>query len=180
MRRQTPPSASVNDQTNEAAARRILLEIGRRQLGGRVIIDFLPASNAAARAKLADTLKAGLKSIPKSRFGRLNADGLCDLTLPRTSLSLLEQATEPAGAGWPAKGRRFTRDWSAKAAIRTLEGALGARPSSRPRLIVGPEIADYLEGERPQWAERLKQKFGARFSIERSASMEPRDHDLAE
>ena len=171
---------AINDKINESAARRMFLEIQRRQIGGRVIVDFVPPANAATRTRLADSVKAGLKSFARSRFGKLSADGFCDFTLARTSRSHLEHATESAGAGWPVPGRRFTRDWLAKAAIRKLERALGARASARLRLIVGPEIADYLEGERPQWAERLKQKFGARFSIERSALMEPRDHDLAE
>lgn len=168
----------LNDKINLAAASFLTREISRRSIGGRVIIDFLPASGAGARATLIDAMKNGLGAMPRARFGKIAPDGLCDLTLPRERRSLLDAATEPSGSGWPVDGRRFTLDWSAKAAVRALEKELRARPSARPRLLVGRDIAAYLSDDRPQWAARLANKFGARFAIEAGASMEPRDHEV--
>ncbi|MGE0181686.1 MAG: ribonuclease E/G [Parvularculaceae bacterium] len=173
-------SAQLNDKTNLAAAGRIILELSRRSLGGRVIVDFLPPTGATARNALVDSLKAGLKEIAGARFGRIAPDGLCDFTLPRTRLSLLEQATAPAGDGWPVSGRCFTIDWSAKSAVRTLERALRRRPSLRPRLFAPAGVLRYLERDRPQWRARLAEKYGARFDIIENDKLNAGRHDLAE
>lgn len=170
----------INDKINEAAANRIVLEIQRRGLGGRIIVDFLPPSVPAARARLAELVKEALREADGARFGRLAPDGLCDLTLPRRGLSLLELATELAGEQWPVHGRRFTIDWSAKRAIGALQDALAARPSSTPRLIVADDIGTYLQRARPQWNDRLLARYGARFVIQPSPLMEQRSHDLVE
>ncbi len=172
--------ARLNDKVNVAAAARILLDLSRRSLGGRVIIDFLPPTNAQARSALVETMKTGLKRFDGARFGRIAPDGLCDFTLPRRRRSLLEEASEPVGADWPVAGRRFTLDWSAKAAIRALESALGARPSSQFRLAAAADIVRYLERERPQWRNRLAQKYGARFDIIENETLKSGTYDLAE
>jgi Ribonuclease G/E len=172
-------TGSLNDKINLAAASRLPRELTRRGVGGRVIVDFLPPSGAAARAKLSETMKEWLSRIPRARYGKLSPDGLCDLTLPRERLSLLQIATEPFGSNWPVEGRRFTLDWSARSAVRALEKELVSRPSSRLRLLVGSEIGDYLSTVRPQWSARLAQKYGARFAIEADRSMESRNHEVA-
>lgn len=171
-------SATLNDKVNLLAADRILIELSRRAIGGRVVVDFLPPTTTAARHRLAERMRSGLGAFDGARFGKLATDGLADFTLRRSRLSLLEAATEPAG-GWPVPGRRFTLDWSAKAAVRDLERALRAQPSARLRLLVGADIASYLKRERPQWTMRLAERFGARFVLEPAASMEPRQHDVA-
>lgn len=171
-------SSNLIDRTNAAAAARLLNELHRRTIGGRVIIDFLPPSTATARAAIAESLRVGLRSFKGARFGKIAPDGLADFTLPKRAMSLLERATEEAGSSWPVTGRRFTLDWSAKAAIRTLERDLRARPSARPTLLVGAEIAAYLDTDRPQWIARLQEKFGARFEIRVDAARNSRSHDL--
>jgi hypothetical protein len=173
-------SAKLNDSVNAAAADRILLELSRRSIGGRVAADFLPPSTSASRAHLGERLRSGLRAFRGARFGKLAPDGFADFTLPRVTLTLLERATEPAGADWPVPGRRFTLDWSGKAAIRALEAALAARPSSAPRLIVPTETGIYLQTERPQWNDRLVARYGARFRIEPSSSIGARRHELVE
>lgn len=160
--------ARLNDKTNAAAASRIMLELSRRGLGGRIIVDFLPPTSAAARKALETSLQEGLVGFAGSRFGRIARDGLADFTLPRKTLSLLERASE-TGSGGIRAGRRLTLDWSAKAAIRALERALASNRSGRPRLVAGVEIAAYLSDDRPQWCERLAEKFGARSAIETAA-----------
>ena len=140
----------------------------------------MPPTGATARNALVDSLKAGLDEIAGARFGRIAPDGLCDFTLPRTRLSLLEQATAPAGDGWPVSGRCFTIDWSAKSAVRTLERALRRRPSLRPRLFAPAGVLRYLERDRPQWRARLAEKYGARFDIIENDKLNAGRHDLAE
>ena len=173
-------AGASNDKINTAAARRLFPEISRRAVAGRIVVDFLPPSGGGARTQLIEAVKEGLKAISGARFGKLSPDGLCDFTLPRRNLSLLMVATEPAGDGWPVKGRRLTLDWAAKAAIRDLEGALIARPSSAPRLLVTAEIGAYLCEQRPQWLARLAERFGARFTTGRDAAREMRAHEIVE
>lgn len=173
-------TGSANDKINSEAAVRLFRERGRRAISGRIIVDFLPPSGAAARAALAELVQRLLRPIAGARFGRLSADGLCDFTAPRTRRSLLEETSEPSGSGWPVEGRRFTLDYAAKSAIGALEAALIKAPSMRPRLVVAPEIGAYLSEARPQWGARLAEKHGARFKIETNALQAGRSHELVE
>lgn len=170
--------ARVNDRVNAAAAAVLFQELSRRGIGGRVVVDFLPVGNRAARAAFLKTLADAPKDGYDCRLGELFADGLFDLTAPRTRLSLLEQASELDGAS-PRPGRRFTLDWSAKRAIGALEQVLRSAPASRPRLLAGVEIGDYLAA-RPQWRVRLAARYGARFDIVADPKLEGRSFDLAE
>ncbi|MBI1365124.1 MAG: hypothetical protein GC153_04115 [Alphaproteobacteria bacterium] len=169
----------LNDQTNAAAAARLFKELSRRAIGGRVIVDFLPPSNAGARRRLLQALDQARKDVFDCRFGKLAADGLFDLTAPRERLSLLEHSTESAGARWVRPGRRLTLDWRAKAAVRALEARLRARPSASFVLFAEPEIAAYLE-DRPQWMTRISARYGARFAMRRDQNMREPGFDVAE
>lgn len=173
-------SGRLNDKVNIAAAKALPAELSRRGAGGRIVVDFLPPSGAEARKALVEALMQASRGTFEMRAGKLSADGLLDLTAPRARLSLLEQATEPAGEGWPVQGRRFTLDWAGKRAIGALERALAARPSARPRLLAGAGLDAYFRAARPQWAERLAQRFGARFTLARDDRLEERSFDLAE
>lgn len=171
-------SGRLNDKVNRAAALAIPGELARRAIGGRVVIDFLPPSGAEARKRLVETLKQGARGVYDARFGRLSADGRFDLTAPRARLSLLDEACEPAGAGWPVPGRRFTLDWRAKEAVCALERTLAAQPKARPRLVAGAAIGAYLRDRRPQWAARLADRYGARFAIEDARRGEERAYTV--
>lgn len=168
------------DKVNAEAARRLFLELAKRGVGGRVVVDFLPPSDKDALAKLLGLLKLRARGVYPCRFGRLAPDGLFDLTAPRMRRSLLEELTEPAGDGFVRPGRRLTLDAAAKAAIGALEWRLARAGGARPRLFVAAEIGDYLTRARPQWRERLEKKFGARFSIASEARLKDRDHDLVD
>jgi Ribonuclease G/E len=170
----------VNDRVNLAALARLPGEIGRRGLGGRIVIDFLPPSGPVARTALQGEIDKAFSRSQGVRSGRLQRDGFFDLTLPKRNKSLLMQVTEDAGDGFVVKGRRFTLDWATKSAIRTLEKLLRARPSSRPKLIVGAAIDDYLRAQRPKWIDRLASRHGERFEIVLASQLDPRAHDVIE
>lgn len=170
----------LDDKVNALAANALFRELSRRGIGGRVVVDFLPPSSENARKELLAALKRAREGVCSSRFGRLSADGLFDMTIPRETLSLLEQATEPVVAGLARAGRRHTLDWTGKAAIRALGRALAVRPRARPRLLAGAALANYLCKERPQWRERLAARHGARFEIHADDSLEERSFELAE
>jgi len=171
-------STSINDKINSAAASHLHTALSQRAIGGRIIVDFLPPSSAAARKGL-QTATKGIAQKFGGRAGNLSKDGLFDMTLPRTKQSLLERATEPVGEDWPAPGRRLTLDWTAKEAIRKLERTLARMPSSRPRLIVSSALKSYLD-DHGSWTARLIAKYSARFSIDEDKTLESRTYDLVE
>ena len=171
-------SKPVNDKINTAAAVSLPGELSRRAIGGRIVIDFLPPSSRDAHGKLSKQTAEIAKHLG-GRAGKLSKDGLYDMTLPRTRMSLLECATEPAGDDWPIAGRRFTVDWIAKEAMRKLERSLARNPSSRPRLVVSRDLKDYLDAH-DSWTARLIEKYSARFSIDADDSRENRTYDLVE
>ena len=171
-------SKPVNDAINRSATAKLGRELSRRGIGGRIVVDFLPPSSDAARKTLLSAMKKIAQALG-GRAGGLSKDGLFDMTLPRTKLSLLERATETGGDGWPVAGRRFTLDWTAKEAVRKLECALARAPSSRPRLVVSQDLRDYLNAH-DRWIARLIKKYSARFSIDADETRESRTYDLAE
>lgn len=173
-------SGRLNDKVNLLAAKALPGELARRAVGGRIVVDFLPPASADARKRLVDALKEAGRERFDARFGKLSADGLFDMTAPRTRLSLLEEATEPAGADWAVPGRRFSLDWRARRAVCALEAALAKRPSARPRLVAGAGLEAYLSKSRPQWPQRVAERYGPRFEIARNDGLEERGFDIIE
>lgn len=173
-------AGKLNNRVNHAAAGRLFRELARRGAGGRIVVDFLPPSDGAARRRLSDALKAAASGVFPGRFGRLSEDGLFDLTAPRRRLSLLEEATEPCAAGAVRQGRRFTLDWRAKAAVRALEARLEKARSQRLTLYLSMDLHHYLLSVRPQWFERVRARYGARFEARRDDTFEERRFDVAE
>ncbi len=171
---------ALNDRVNAVAARRLGGELARRAIGGRVMVDFLPPREAAARRALLGEMKAITSRRLGGRAGALRADGLFDLTIPKTRASLLERATTPfGGAGFVREGRVWRSRWAAAAAARALERALKRAPAARPRLILGADLHDYVV-KNDAWRARLALRYGARFLIEMGESLERRGHDLVE
>ena len=172
-------STLLNDRVNTAAAQVLRLHLGRRSIGGRVIVDFLPPSTKMARHDLFKNLKRDVVGPLAGRAGTISKDGLFDMTIPRRQASLLDQASEPVSESLLRPGRVFTCDWIARHALRRLEAALKRAPSSRPRMLLSPELDTYL-ADHPQWIDRLAHRYGARFLIETADTNKGRTYDLAE
>lgn len=170
----------LNNRVNHSAAGRLFRQLAKRGVGGRIVVDFLPPSDGAARRRLSDALKAAASEVFPSRFGRLSEDGLFDLTAPRRRLSLLEEATEAHGAAEVRPARRYTLDWQAKAAMRALERRLERRRSARLTLRLSADLHQYLSQTRALWFERVIARYGARFDMRREDAYEERRFDVAE
>jgi Ribonuclease G/E len=172
--------ARLADRINTEVARAIPAELARRRIGGRVVIDFLPPSSAAARADLKDLFAAAAAPVYSCRIGRLAADGLLDLTAPRSDQSLLEEASEPVADGLMRPGRRLRADFAAMLAVAGLETRLAANPSARVALRLGDALATIILTTRAHWRERLAARFGARFDVTLDARLGPRDWAIDE
>ena len=170
--------ARLREKIAIASACEAARQIGVRNIGGHIVIDFpsleSKSSRERFRAALGDAMRS-LKGIGSMSFSK---SGLFTFTAPHAAQSLLERFTEEALAS-PISGRRFTLDWQAKAALRRLEKRLRAAPSARVRLRVGPELGADLN-TRPAWPDRLSARYGARFDIAMTDALEPRDYDLSE
>jgi Ribonuclease G/E len=171
-------SRKPNDRVNAMAAMRLFPELSRRGIGGRVIVDFLPPSSAAARRALLEKLLAETGDLYERRLGKLAPDGLLDLTAPRRDFSLLERASETSGEGALVQGRQATLDWAAKRAVAALERRLRRQPRHHFALEAGAEIMRYLK-TRPQWRSRLAERHGARFDFRLKERL-ARSFDVAE
>jgi len=158
---------------NREAARMAALQISRRDIGGQVVIDFL-RDRRASLAALNDELK---KCFPNAQKAGWTKSGLFAFVLPRPNASLLERATQ-ATPGEPVKGRRFTLDWLAKAALNESENRLKAPRARQLRLAAGSTLFAYLT-DRPHWTDRLNERYGARLSIVEDHEREDRAYDLS-
>lgn len=174
-------AGKLNNRVNHAVAGRIFRELSRRGIGGRIVADFLPPSDSAARRRLSDALKMAAAGVFAGRFGRLAEDGLFDMTAPRRRLSLMEEATElTTDSSEVRPGRRFTLDWQAKAAIAALEDRLQRRPSARLALAVSSDIDRYLAADRPAWLQRVASRAGGRFDLRVDTGTKERRFDVVE
>lgn len=173
-------AGKLNNRVNHAAAGRLFRELARRGAGGRIVVDFLPPSDGAARRRLSDALKAAASGVFPARFGRLSEDGLFDLNAPRRRLSLLEEASEPCDGAALRPGRRFTIDWQAKAAVRALEARLERGRAQKLALMLSLDLHHYLVTVRPEWLERVRARYGARFEVKRDDRVEDRRFDVSE
>ncbi len=172
-------SQRVNDKVNAIAAQAIFREIERRAIGGRIIVDFLPPTSEKSFAALFKELNQRMRSISGARAGKLRKDGVFDFTAPKTQASLLTIASESAGDDWLRPGRCLTADWRLKSAIYRLETILRRSPRARPSLRLGRDLFAHLQSN-DVWLARLSERHGARFLIEASDRLQPRDYDLAE
>ncbi len=171
-------SRKPNDRLNAIAAAHLFPELSRRGIGGRVIVDFLPPSSAAARRALLQMLESPSATLYERRSGKLAPDGLFDLTAPRRDFSLLERASEASADGALIPGRRARLDWAARRAVAALERRLRRQPRQRFSLEAGAEILRYLETQ-PQWRARAIERHGARFDF-RLKERTPRSFDVVE
>lgn len=172
-------STATADAVNVAASSALFRELSRRAIGGRVVIDLLPPSSPQQRAVLERALADQDRDLYPRRAGRLARDGLYDLTAPRLTRSLLERASEPAGAGLLREGRRATLRWCANAAICALERALRRSRTGFITLLAAGDLTAYLAGCDRALA-RVRARFGARFSVEEKLTLKDRSFDVVE
>ncbi|MEX6634189.1 ribonuclease E/G [Hyphococcus lacteus] len=171
-------SSRLKERTAFAAADVIFQQISIRNISGHVVIDFPSLSSDVVRSKFLKHLKSQTDWLPGLKQASFSKSGLYSFTLPRRGLSLLEQFTEASPAS-PIAGRPFAIEYATKIAIRTLENTLRSNPSQTITLDVGRLIFDYLTGY-PEWASRLRDRYGPRFEITTSGKCEERSFECSE
>ena len=153
---------------NTQAAKRIALEIERRNLSGQILIDFLKMPKRV-QTLFGTELSSIFKDIDKPGWTR---SGIFAFTRARIGMSLLEYATQADNAS-PLPGRVFTLDWCLRDAGCSLEAHLRKSPGAQVTMECGGELYAAFD-ENEDLRERLQNRYGARYSVIHGAAMGPR------
>ncbi len=170
--------ARLREKIATAAADEALRQIGLRNIGGHVVIDFPSIGAKAARTRFRAHLTKVLARLDGAGGASFSQTGLFSFTAPHGAQSLMERFTEEAPAD-PVPGRCFTLDWQAKSALREAEHRLRAGPQVKLRLGVGAALYAYLNDSKI-WIERLKEIYGPRIDLTADEKLEARAYDLSE
>ena len=170
--------ARLREKIAFAAADEAVFQIVLRNIGGHVAVDFPSIGDKAGKARFRNHLAAAVGRIEGAGAFGFSKSGLFCFTAPHKEDSLLERFTQTGPAG-PAPGRRFTTDWLARTALRTLEHRLRAAPQSRLKLRLGAEIYARIAA-RPAWTARLRERCGPHFELAEDKKLEECGFDLVE
>ena len=157
-------------ETNLEAAMEAARQIRLRNIGGRIVIDFVSLKKASYLRKLLDTLHDAFAIDPLPvRIGGITTLGLVELTRRRARASLdvmlMESCAECDGAG-----RVKSVLTVALEALRDILQAAAATPGAEMALLAAPEVVSVLEDDvdsaRKEVEERLGQKVELRADPE--------------
>ena len=161
-----------------AAVEEAVRQIGLRNIGGHVVIDFPTIKGDAPRKRFNERLRIAMNTIDGAGAFSFSKSGLFSMTVPHQMQSLMERFTEDAEQS-PLPGRCFTLDWQAQSAIRKLEHRLRATPTLKFHLRLGEELFAYIDA-RNDWLERLRERFGGRCELSIDDAMMERSFELSE
>ena len=133
---------------NLEAAAEIPRQLRLRGLAGLIVIDFLELRDAAARKRVTEALKDGLKQDPRSsRVQAMRHSGLVEMTLRRLRPALHEMLTEPCGmGGLDGLGRVKDPVTRAYEALRAAKNASLINAGRRIALAAEPRVIAALRG----------------------------------
>ncbi|HLT00882.1 MAG TPA: ribonuclease E/G, partial [Geminicoccaceae bacterium] len=163
-------------EANLAAAREIARQLRLRRIGGTVVIDFIDLPSRPLRARVMSALRDAVADDPApvqvfwmSRFG------LVELSRKRAGPSLAEMLGRPcpvcAGAGTLPALR-----WRAEQLLRQLANL----PPRGARVLVAPDLHDYLSGVgRAAW-EAVAGRHGQGITLGRDQALPPGGHCIEE
>ena len=141
------------------AAAEIPRHLRLRGLSGLIVIDFLALREAAARQRVTEVLKDGLKQDPRSsRVQAMRHSGLVELTLRRARPALHEELTEPCGLG--GLGRTKDPVTLAYEALRAAKRAALRDPGRQIALAAGPRVIAALQGPAATALAGFEARFG--------------------
>ncbi len=136
---------------NLEAAAEIPRQLRLRGLAGLIVIDFLELREPAARKRVTEALKDGLKQDPRSsRVQAMRHSGLVEMTLRRQRPALHELLTEPSGldglGGLGGLGRVKDPMTCAYEALRAVKRAVLSNPRRQIALAADPRVIAALRG----------------------------------
>ncbi len=168
---QSGPAASQGDparlarQTNQQAAREIAAQLRLREIGGRVVIDFIPMRGKGEVAALLQELQSCLDDDPaRPRLGRMSELGLVELTRRRRQPALalrLGEVCPLCGGGGLRPSARYVADNLLDRILRETAAAKGRALAVR----AAPAVAADLGGPKGEILTTLAREQGCRVEL---------------
>ncbi len=151
------------------AAAEIPRHLRLRGLSGLIVIDFLALREAAARKRVTEALKDGLRHDPRpGRIQAMRHSGLVEMTLRRARPALHELLTEPCGLG--GLGRVKDPVTLAYEALRAANRAALSDPGRKIALAAGARVTAALHGPAAAALADFEARFGHPLDLRAQAA----------
>ncbi len=163
-------------QTNLEAAREIARQIRLRDLGGLIIIDFIDMHARENRRRLFEEFKAHFRNDrAKNAINPVSEFGLVEMTRERTRPALIQTFSEPCPtcAGF---GRVLSKETIATKIERWFQRARAGSQNRKFRLIVNPEVAQYLSAPESKILKRISRQLRFRIEMAEDSSLRPENY----
>ena len=149
---------------NLEAASVIPRQIRLRNLSGLLVVDFLALGDPAARRRVTEALRDGVRGDPNpTRIQAMRPSGLLEMTRRRAQPPLHEVLSEPCGRC--ATGRVVSGETLAFQALRQVRAQVAGRSPRRLGLQVAPAVATALEGPCKAARAALEARLGRALEI---------------
>ena len=156
--------ARLAGEVNEQAGREIARQLRLREIGGRVVIDFIPMRRKGDAQSLLAKMQNWLDEDPGSvRLGRISEMGLLELTRRRRQPALSLRLT--VACPYCNSGRRLSPRWVAD---NLLDSLLREARIAKGRLLVvraAPAVAADFKEKNDDWLHRISRDYGARIEL---------------
>ena len=167
----TGDPARLARETNTQAAREIVRQLRLREIGGRVVIDFIPMQGKGQVAALLQKLQGWLADDPgQVRLGQMSEMGLVELTRrrsqPALALRLGEVCSLCQGSGLRPTARAVA-DNLLDRILREADAAKGRALAVR----ASPAVVADLGGEKGDILTRLAKDWGCRVELTADAAL---------
>ncbi len=160
------------------AAREAMVQIERRNLSGRIVIDFPSIRARDVRARAVRHIEKAISGLSRVTSKSIAGSNFTVLARERRGASLWDETTEPV-PGDLVPGRRFTLSWLARCAVREAERRQGAAPGARLGVRAGKALEGYLQ-ELGDPRDAYFARWGAPLEIARDDQLGDRTFEIVE
>lgn len=160
------------------AALAAALQVERRNISGRIVIDFPSVRTQNIRVRSVAAIEDAIAAISRVSSKSVAGSNFTTLIRERRGGSLWDEATEPA-LGDPVAGRRYQLSWLARAAMCAAERRQAAAPGLRLCLRAGDLLHERLT-QAEHAAEAYHARWGAPLEIACAASMGDQTFEIVE
>jgi len=165
-------------QTNLEAAREIARQIRLRDLGGLIIVDFIDMYSRENRRKLFEEFKSHFKyDRAKNAISPVSDYGLIEMTRERTKPSLIQTFSEPCPR-CKGFGRVLSNETISTKIERWFQRAHVGSKTRKFRLIVNPDIADYMSDPETKILKRISRQSRVKIELVKDDELLPDNYKV--
>ena len=171
--------ARLARETNEQAAREIARQLRLREIGGRVVIDFIPMQGRGDVPALLKTLQTWLDDDPAPlRLGRMSEMGLVELTRRRRQPALALRLGEVCSV-CQGVGRQTSARWIADNLLDRILREADVAKGRALAVRAAPAVAADLGGATGELLAGLVRERGCRVNLTADDAMALEDFEVA-